>query len=179
MRMSERQQVECVGQSSSNWISFTTSKTTWQWQRCALREQRGKIYHKMCMEAISKTERTVLFCTWSCSGRRVIALSEGRVALMLRSIVSLLPSLQEPPWIYSTWTALISSSCSLPASFFAYIYLDIYLFRNTNTFFFYSSSLSFFSLASRLPHFFHSPSPSSSFLSTRHSTALCASHPSV
>lgn len=129
------------------------------------------------MEAISKGERTVLFCAWGCSGHCVIALCDGRLALMLWSIVSLLPSLQEPPWIYSTWTALISSSCSLPASSFAYIYLDIHLLRNMNTNIF--TSLSFFSLASRLPHFFHSPSPSSSFLSTRHSTALCASHPSV
>lgn len=105
----------------------------------------GKFTTRCAWRQYQRLERTVLFCTWSCSGHRVIALSEGRVALMLWSIVSLLPSLQEPPWIYSTWTALISSSCSLPASFFAYIYLDIYLFRNMNTIFFtlllYLSSL--------------------------------------
>lgn len=133
--------------------------------RAALcRSSVGKFATRCAWRQYQRPKRTVLLCMWSCSGHCVIALCNGRVALVLWSIVSLLPSLQELPWIYSTWTALISSSCSLPASSFAYIYLDIYLFRKNNIFFFtlllYISSLlplacftSFIAPPPRLLHF--------------------------
>lgn len=47
MRIAERQQVECEGQSSSNWISFTTSKKTWQWQGCAALRSAGAAWENL------------------------------------------------------------------------------------------------------------------------------------
>lgn len=141
--------------------------------RAALcRSSVGKFATRCAWRQYQRPKRTVLLCMWSCSGHCVIALCDGRVALMLWSIVSLLPSLQELPWIYSTWTALISSSCSLPASSFAYIYLDIYLFRKNNTFFllfFFIFLLSCLSPASLL-----SSPPLPAFFISVYSTLQCS-----